>query len=184
MSDTYCKYVQTRPIHKHYHDTEYGFPVREDSALLERLTLEIAQAGLSWEIILKKKDGYRRAFEGFDLSLVAAYGDEEESRLLADAGIVRNRLKVRATIENARRLVTIRSTHGSFADWLDRHHPLSPEEWQKLFKKTFLFTGGEIVRSFLLSTGYLPGAHDDDCPAFAKIAALHPPWMERPLKNV
>jgi len=80
--------------------------------------------------------------------------------------------------------VTIRGTHGSFADWLDRHHPLSPEECLGLFKKTFLFTGGEIVRSFLLSAGYLPGAHDDDCSAFAKIAALHPPWMERPLKNV
>ena len=174
---SYCQYPLTRPIHKQYHDTEYGFPIREDSALLERLALEIGQAGLSWETILKKKDGYRRAFEGFDLDRVAAYGEEEEMRLLADAGIVRNRLKVRAVIENARRLVVIREQHGSFTAWLNAHHPLPPEEWQKLFKKTFVFTGGEIVRSFLLSTGYLPEAHDVDCPVYQKIAVLRPPWM-------
>lgn len=178
---SYCQYSLTRPIHKQYHDTEYGFPIREDSALLERLALEIGQAGLSWETILKKKDGYHRAFEGFELDQVATYGDEDEARLLADAGIVRNRLKVRAVIENARRLVVIREQHGSFAAWLDAHHPLPPEQWQKLFKKTFVFTGGEIVRSFLLSTGYLPGAHDVDCPVYQKIALLRPPWLETPL---
>ena len=181
MSLTYCQLVFTRPIHQEYHDTEYGFPVRADSALLERLALEIGQAGLSWETILKKKDGYRRAFEGFDLDQVAAYGDSEEARLLADAGIVRNRLKVKAVIENARRLVVIREQHGSVAAWLDAHHPLPPEDWQKLFKKTFVFTGGGIVRSFLLSTGYLPGAHDADCPVYQRIAVLRPPWLETPL---
>ena len=180
MPVSYCEYVLTRPIHQEYHDTEYGFPIRGDSALLERLALEIGQAGLSWETILKKKNGYRRAFEGFDLDRVAAYGDADEARLLADAGIVRNRLKVRAVIENARRLLVIREQHGSFAAWLDAQHPLPPEQWQKLFKKTFVFTGGEIVRSFLLSTGYLPGAHDVDCPVYQKIALLHPPWLETP----
>jgi len=181
VSLTYCQLVFTRPIHQEYHDTEYGFPVRADSALLERLALEIGQAGLSWETILKKKDGYRRAFEGFDLDQVAAYGDSEEARLLADAGIVRNRLKVKAVIENARRLVVIREQHGSVAAWLDAHHPLPPEDWQKLFKKTFVFTGGGIVRSFLLSTGYLPGAHDADCPVYQKIVSLRPPWLDAPL---
>ena len=177
MPLTYCQFAQTRPIHQDYHDTEYGFPIRTDSPLLERLALEIGQAGLSWETILRKKDGYRRAFEGFDLDKVAAYGDAEEARLLSDVGIVRNRLKVKAVIENVRRLVVIRDQYGSFAAWLDAHHPLPPEEWQKLFKKTFVFTGGEIVRSFLLSTGYLPGAHDEDCPTFQEVAALRPPWM-------
>ena len=102
---------------------------------------------------------------------MAAYGDEDEARLLADTGIIRNRLKIRAVIENARRLVVIRAEYGSFAAWLDAHHPCAPAEGQKLFKKTFLFTGGEIVRSFLLSTGYLPGAHETDCPVYARIAA-------------
>lgn len=178
MPATYCEYVVTRPIHRDYHDTEYGFPIREDNALLERLALEIGQAGLYWETILKKKDGYRLAFQGFDLDLVAAYGDEDEARLMADAGIVRNRLKVRAVIENARRLLVIREQYGSLASWLDAQHPLPPEEWQRLFKKTFVFTGGEIVRSFLLSTGYLPGAHDEDCPVFERIALLRPPWLK------
>jgi len=183
MSLTYCEYAQTRPLHKLYHDTEYGFPIRDDPMLLERLTLEIAQAGLSWETVLKKRAGYARAFEGFDLDIAANYGPEEEARLLADVGIIRNRLKVKATIENARRLTTIRGSHGSFAGWLDTHHPLTPDDWQKLFKKTFLFTGGEIVRSFLLSTGYLPGAHDEGCSVYAEIITLRPPWRERPLEN-
>ena len=177
MPLTYCQFAQTHPQHQAYHDAEYGFPIRADSALLERLALEIGQAGLSWETILKKKDGYRRAFEGFDLDRVAAYGEDDEARLLADAGIVRNRLKVRAVIENARRLVVIRDEHGSCAAWLDAHHPLTPDEWQRLFKRTFVFTGGEIVRSFLLSTGYLPGAHDADCPTYQKVVALRPPWL-------
>ena len=183
MSATYCEYSQSQPIHRLYLDTEYGFPIREDSALLERLALEIGQAGLSWETILKKKEGYKRAFEGFVLDCVAAVGPDprQEQRLLADAGIIRNHLKVHAIIENARRFSLLRDSHGSFAGWLDSHHPLPAEEWRKLFKKTFLFTGGEIVRSFLLSTGYLPGAHDADCPVLEKITALGPPWFIKPL---
>ena len=177
MALSYWQYALTRPIHQVYHDTEYGFPIRDDNALLERLALEIGQAGLSWETILKKKDGYRRAFEGFDLDRVAAYGEVDEARLLADPAIVRSRLKVRAVIENARRLIVIREQYGSFAAWLDAQHPLPPEDWQRLFKKTFVFTGGEIVRSFLLSTGYLPGAHDMGCPVYEKIALLRPPWL-------
>ncbi len=177
MPATYCQFARAHLLHQIYHDTEHGFPIRDDNALLERLALEIGQAGLSWETILKKKDGYRRAFQSFDLDHVAAYGDEEEARLMADAGIVRNRLKVRAVIENAHRMVDIREQHGSFAAWLDTHHPRPPEEWQKLFKKTFVFTGGEIVRSFLLSTGYLPGAHDADCSIYEKIVARRPPWL-------
>lgn len=176
-SISYCQFVQTHPLHQAYHDTEYGSPIREDRALLERLALEIGQAGLSWETILKKQDGYRRAFEGFNLDRVGAYGGEDEARLMADAGIVRNRLKNKVVIENARHLVRLREEYGSFAAWLDAHYPLSPEEWQKLFKKTFVFTGGEIVRSFLLSTGYLPGAHDADGPIYQRIVALHPPWL-------
>lgn len=178
MAASYCEFAQTHPLHRVYHDTEYGFPVRDDSVLLERLALEIGQAGLSWETILKKKDSYRLAFEGFDLDSVAAYDADDEARLMADAGIVRSRLKIRAVMENARRLIEIRSSYGSFAAWLDTHHPRSPDEWQRLFKKTFVFTGSEITRSFLVSTGYLPGAHDDACPVYRQIALLHPPWLD------
>jgi DNA-3-methyladenine glycosylase I len=178
----YCNSALGHPWHEPYHNQEYGFPLREDHLLFERLVLEINQAGLSWLTILKKKDNFRRAFEGFNLDTVAAYGEHDRQRLLQDAGIIRNRLKVDAAIENARRLVTLRSEHGSFAAWLDNHHPLTKEDWVKLFKKTFRFTGGEITGEFLMSTGYLPGAHQDDCPVFHQIAKLNPPWMSNPPK--
>jgi DNA-3-methyladenine glycosylase I len=174
---SYCAFAPSHPIHKPYHDTEYGFPLRDDHALFERLALEINQAGLSWLTILKKKETFHRAFDGFDIDRVAAYGEEDHARLLSDAGIIRNRLKVQAVVENARRLIVLREHYGSFAAWLDHHHPLPKEQWQRLFKRTFVFTGGEIVGEFLLSTGYLPGAHEPVCPIYEQIAGLNPPWM-------
>lgn len=178
---SYCRAVRNNAIadewNRVYHDFEYGFPLRDDAALFERLSLEINQAGLSWLTILKKKDNFSKAFEGFDPAVVARYGDAERTRLLNDAGIIRNRLKVDAVIENARRILVLREKHGSFAHWLDAHHPLTRAEWCKLFKNTFLFTGGEIVNEFLLSTGYLAGAHDDDCRVHATIAKLKPPHL-------
>jgi DNA-3-methyladenine glycosylase I len=177
---SYCEAAPSDPLHKAYHDTEYGFPIRSDALLLERLALEINQAGLSWTTILRKKEAFRSAFEGFDPEIVAAYGDEDVGRLLMDAGIVRNRLKVAAVIDNARRVLELREQSGSFAGWLDSHHPSSLEEWTRLFKRTFRFTGGEIVREFLVSTGYLPGAHEPACPIYEVIAPLNPPWMARP----
>ena len=169
---SYCSIVRAGPIdewNRAYHDTGYGFPLSKDNELFERLALEINQAGLSWLTILKKKDAFHRAFHGFELDVVAAYGDADRARLLAGAGIIRNRLKVDAVIENARRLQRIRDESGSFAEWLNLQHPLSREEWRKLFKKTLVFTGGTIVNEFLVSTGYLPGAHGEDCPVYARI---------------
>jgi DNA-3-methyladenine glycosylase I len=174
---SYCTIAPGHPHHGPYHEGEYGFPISDDAALFERLVLEINQAGLSWLTILTKRENFRRAFEQFDLDTVAAYGSRERERLLADAGIIRNRLKVDAAIENARRLIEIRDSHGSFAAWLETHHPLAKPEWVKLFKNTFAFTGGEITGEFLLSTGYLPGAHDETCPVYRRIARLKPPWM-------
>jgi DNA-3-methyladenine glycosylase I len=172
----YCDSAPGHPFHGPYHDGEYGFPVRDDDALFERLVLEINQAGLSWLTVLKKRDAFRRAFDGFEIDRVASYGEAERARLLADSGIIRNRLKVDAAIENARRIRALRDEHGSFAAWLDRHHPRSRDEWRLLFKRTFLFMGGEIVGEFLMSTGYLPGAHREACPVHARILAADPPW--------
>lgn len=177
---TYCDIAPGHPFHGPYHDDEYGFPIADDNALFERLVLEINQAGLSWLTILKKRDHFRAAFANFDIDRVARFSDKKRERLLNDAGIIRNRLKINAAIENARRIVKLRKSHGSFAAWLDAHHPRSKDEWVRLFKKTFVFTGGEITGSFLLSCGYLPGAHDDSCPVFAKIATLNPAWMREP----
>jgi DNA-3-methyladenine glycosylase I len=180
MATTYCEIAPGHPFHGPYHDREYGFPIRRDDRLLERLALEINQAGLSWLTILKKREAFRRAFDGFEPEAVAAYGARQRRRLLSDAGIVRNRLKVDAVIANARRILELRESHGSFARWLDATHPADLEEWTKLFRETFRFTGGEIVREFLLSTGYLPGAHHRKCPIFAEVARRKPPWMRTP----
>jgi DNA-3-methyladenine glycosylase I len=177
---SYCEYLQDHledTLNKRYHDSEYGFPLDEDAALLERLALEINQAGLSWSLILKRKDNFRRAFDGFVVDKVAAYGEQDAARLLADHGIIRNRLKINAVVENAHRIQGLRGEYGSFKGWLDAHHPLSLEEWTRLFKKTFVFTGGEIVKEFLRSTGYLPDAHDKNCPVYLEIAKLNPAWM-------
>ncbi|MEO1728323.1 MAG: DNA-3-methyladenine glycosylase I [Bacteroidota bacterium] len=173
-----CSWCGSDPLYVHYHDTEWGVPERDARALWEKLILDGFQAGLSWITILKKREGFRRAYSGFNIDAVAAYGEDDRARLLADAGIVRNKLKVNAAIENARTLQRLRAEHGSFADWLDLHHPLPKAEWVKLFKRTFKFTGDEITGEFLMSLGYLPGAHTPDCPVYAKVAALDPPWMQ------
>ncbi len=172
----YCEVAPGHPFHGPYHDEEYGFPLAGDAELFERLVLEINQAGLSWLTVLKKRAAFRAAYAGFDIDAVAAFGEADRARLLADAGIIRNRLKVDAAIENARRLVAIREEYGGFAAWLDAHHPLLHADWVRLFRKTFRFTGGEIVGEFLMSTGYLPGAHKESCPVYARILALDPPW--------
>ena len=177
---TYCEYVGKNPDdawNRIYHDTQYGFPLSDDNALFERLILEIFQAGLSWLTILKKAENFHRAFDGFDIARVATYADSERTRLLSDAGIVRNRLKIDATIENARRIQVLQRDYGSFCAWLDNQSAPNKDSWTKLFKKTFVFTGGEIVNEFLLSTGYLAGAHDQDCPVYSIITALNPPWQ-------
>jgi DNA-3-methyladenine glycosylase I len=173
---SYCDFAGSDLLHKPYHDREYGFPLSSDSALFERLVLEINQAGLSWATILRKREGFRQAYNEFDIDRVAAYREADRLRLLEDSSIIRNRLKINAAIENARRLISIRESSGSFAAWLNEHHPRSKDEWVKLFKQTFLFTGGEIVGEFLMSTGYLPGAHRRSCPIYKKIIASRPPW--------
>ena len=163
---SYCEFVRSgtaHPVHVHYHDFVYGFPVESDNALFERLILEINQAGLSWETILKKQEGFRAAYDSFEIAKVAAYGEDDVARLLADPEIIRNRLKVRAAITNAQKILELQKTHGGFKAWLDAHHPQEKAAWVALFKRTFTFTGGEIVGEFLMSCGYLPGAHDSDC---------------------
>lgn len=176
---TYCEYIVTLTgdqlsLHKEYHDNHYGFPIENDNELFERLMFEVNQAGLNWILILKKQDNFRKAFDNYNIEKVANYGEKEFLRLMNDQGIIRNRLKINAAIENAKIILKIREESGSFRKWLDDHaeSQRTLEDWTKLFKKTFKFTGGEIVNEFLISTGYLPGAHSPDCPVYERINIL------------
>lgn len=182
---SYCSAIETMPdgrkaIHKAYHDFQYGFPIHDDNELFCRLVLEINQAGLSWETILRKQDSFRTAYDNFDISKVAAYTDADRERLLSDPGIIRNRLKINAAIENAKTIQHLQEEHGSFQNWLSQHHPKTKQEWMKLFKKTFKFTGGEIVNEFLTSIGILKGAHAEDCPVYREVLLARPLWLTRP----
>lgn len=179
---SYCNAIKQmtgdrKALHQNYHDNHYGFPIFDDNELFGRLILEINQAGLSWETILKKEDAFRKAYHNFNINKVAKYTQKDRDRLLADAGIIRNRLKINAAIENAKTIIELQKHYGSFQDWLAAHHPKTKEEWVKLFKKTFKFTGGEIVNEFLMSIGYLPGAHDSNCTVQTKILKHKPMWM-------
>jgi len=181
---TYCEYCNSHPedtFNRKYHDTQYGFPLTSDDELFERLVLEINQAGLSWITILKKAENFHKAYSGFKIEKIAKYTEEDRARLLADAGIIRNRLKVNAAIVNAQKILELKKEFGSFKKWLDFNAkpPLTKEEWTKLFKQTFVFTGGEIVNEFLMSTGYLAGAHQPDCPIYKKVVALNPNWINK-----
>ena len=181
---SYCKLIvllegDKKTLHQSYHDFHYGFPIHDDNELFCRLILEINQAGLSWETILKKQDNFRKAYSQFNLKKVAAYKAADFKRLMADAGIIRNRLKINAAVENAKTILALQKEFGSFQEWLKYHHPKTQEEWVKLFKKTFRFTGGEIVREFLMSIGLLPGAHDENCLTYAKILKAKPLWAAK-----
>lgn len=178
MTLTYCDVAPGHEWHGPYHDGEYGVPLTGEPDLFERLVLEMNQAGLSWLTILKKRDGFRRAYDGFEVDRVAAYGPDDVARLMADPGIIRNRLKIEAAVHNARIIQGLRDSHGGFHAWLAAHHPMAKAEWVKLFKKTFRFTGGEIVGEFLMSIGYLPGAHRPECPAQLRLNRLNLPWIE------
>lgn len=178
---SYCKFVRDLPsdnVHKVYHDHHYGVPIQDDNELFGRLLLEINQAGLSWNTILNKQENFRAAYAGFNIAAVASFGEQERMLLLDNPGIIRNRLKVNAAIENAKRIARIQASHGSFKAWLDQHHPMKKDGWVKLFKRHFVFTGGEITGEFLMSTGYLPGAHEESCSIYNKVLAADPAWAK------
>ncbi len=171
----YCEYCNSKEANsydKQYHDNVYGFPVSSDSELFKRLILEINQAGLSWLTILKKEKGYDSAFYNFDILKVSEIDSKYREELLSNPNIIRNRLKIDATIFNAKKILEIQKEYKSFKNWLGIHKSNTIEQWTKLFKTTFKFTGGEIVREFLLSTGYIPNAHSEECPVFKKIISV------------
>ncbi len=173
MDDTIrCAWCGTDPIYLAYHDREWGVPLHDERALFEFLILEGAQAGLSWLTILKKREGYRRAFDHFDAERIACYGEQDTARLLADPDIVRNRLKIAAAIGNARATLKIREEFGGldayfwrFVDgrpiqsgWRDMSQvpastPLSDTISKDLKQRGFKFVGSTIVYAHMQATG-------------------------------
>lgn len=164
--------------HISYHNTAYGFPAKSDNELFKRLMFEVNQAGLSWTIILKKREGFLIAYDYFDIQKVANYTEQDRERLLADTRIIRNKLKVNAAIHNAKKIIELQKEFGSFKNWLDEQAPKTITEWVKLFKKHFKFTGGEITKEFLMGTGYLKGAHHPDCPQYQEVIKHQPNWLQ------
>ncbi len=181
---SYCIAIENmsgerKELHKAYHDQLYGFPIHDDNALFGRLILEINQAGLSWETILKKEPAFKKAYHQYNIKKIAAYNTADFERLMSNPGIIRNRLKIQAAIENAKAILQLQKEYGSFEKWISFHHPKSKEEWVKVFKQYFKFTGGEIVNEFLMSIGYLPGAHVETCKIYKRVIKQKPAWLKK-----
>jgi DNA-3-methyladenine glycosylase I len=174
----YCARAATHPLHRDHHDREHGFSPADDAGWLERLSWEIGQAGISWLVVLAKREATHRAFDGFELDRVAGYGSAEVERLLADPGVVRHRGKILAVIHNAGAMRRWRDAKGSVRAWLAANRPATPEGWLRLLKRELRFIGPEIAREWLEGTGVLPGAHRPDCPMAARAAASGPLWLE------
>jgi DNA-3-methyladenine glycosylase I len=169
----YCEYVSKikdeKDVDKVYHDHHYGVRIEDDNELFGRLVMEINQAGLSWRTILMKEKGFRKAYHDFDIAKVARYKEKDIARLLNDATIIRNTLKVNAAIHNAQTIRELQKEYGSFRAWLDIHAKELRHDkvaWLKLFKKHFKFVGGEIVGEFLMSINLLSGSHDKKCRVY------------------
>lgn len=182
-----CSWAGSDPLYVAYHDQEWGVPVHDDHLLFEFLILEGMQAGLSWAIILKKRDNFRRAFDGFDPQRVAQYDDEKVAALLADPGIVRNRLKISAAIRNARSFLEIQSEYGSFDAYIwqfvggkpkvnawrnlteiPASTPESDAMSKDLARRGFKFVGSTICYAFMQAVGMV-NDHTVDCYRYNEI---------------
>ena len=186
-----CAWGATDPLYVKYHDEEWGVPLKgDDSALFERICLEGAQAGLSWITILRKRENYRVAFDGFDPAVVARYDEAKVAELLANAGIVRNRLKIAATINNAHKFLDVQREFGSFSDYLWGYVDGKPiqNQWRSLSeipaetelskriskdlqKRGFKFVGSTICYAMLQAVG-LVNDHTVECFRHSEIAQM------------
>lgn len=180
MEEHYCHFIQkadVHPLHIKYHNQVYGFPLRDDDQLFGRLSLEIMQAGLSWLTVLKKEEAIEQAFSGFRISTAAQFAQPDIEELCAKPEIIRNKLKIKSIVHNARVIQAIQAEEGSFYQWLMEQGELDLSDWVRLFRKQFKFVGPEIINEFLMSTGFLPGAHLPDCPVYEEVQKQNPPYM-------
>ena len=191
MTKTRCEWSGTDPLYVAYHDEEWGVPIHDDRRLFEFLVLEGAQAGLSWITILRKRDNYRRAFDDFDCERIARYSDDDAARLMQDAGIVRNRLKIASAIRNARAVLDIREEYGSLDAFLWRYTDGAPLQNHRqrpadipattmqsdrmsrdLRKRGCAFVGSTICYAFMQAVGMV-NDHTIDCFRYREVAMAH-----------
>lgn len=187
---TRCSWANGTESMAHYHDTEWGIPVHDDRLLFEFLTLEGAQAGLSWQTILNKRENYRKTFSNFDAGKIARYKEKDTARLLADPGIVRNRLKIAATIQNAQALLKVQKEFGSFDSYIwqftggcpidhqiramnqvPAKSPESDAMSKDLLKRGFKFVGSTICYAFMQAVGMV-NDHDVTCFRYKQVTRL------------
>ncbi len=162
----YCAWVAGDPIAARFHDEEWGRPPADDRAWFELLCLEVFQAGLSWRLVLRRREALRRALEGFEPARLAQWGERDIARALAAPGVIRNRRKFEAVVRNARAFLEVCQEHGGFAGWVDgRMREGGVEEVVRAFRRRFSFLGPTLVRSLLESAGRLPVEHDPGCHA-------------------
>lgn len=173
---SYCAYASKirdeDDAERIYHDHHYGVRIEDDNELFGVFLMEINQAGLSWRTIVLKEKGFRKAYHNFNIRKIAAYKEKDIARLMQDASIIRNRLKIGAAIHNAQVVMRIQKEYGSWRKWLDVHAKElkhDKDAWLKLFKKHFTFVGKEILNEFLMSINQIPGAHDKKCKAYRDV---------------
>jgi DNA-3-methyladenine glycosylase I len=185
---TRCRWVADDELYRKYHDEEWGVPAHDDGKLFELLILEGVQAGLSWLTVLRKRENYRRAFDGFDAEKIAAYDSKKVERLMEDKGIIRNRLKIKAAIENARAFLKVREEWGTFDAYLWQFIGGKPKQnfWRTLeevpsktaeseamskdlARRGFKFVGSTICYAFMQAVGMV-NDHTTDCFRYAELS--------------
>lgn len=185
-----CDWVSADPLYIKYHDTEWGVPVYDDATLFEFLVLETFQAGLSWITILKKRENFRAAFDGFNYKQIAAYTEDKFEELIQNSGIIRNKLKVKGTITNAKLFMKIQDEYGSFSKYIwsfvdgktivngfksikdvPANSPLSDRISKDLKKRGFKFVGTTVIYAFMQTTGMV-NDHTTDCFRYKDCVAL------------
>ncbi|MAW08763.1 MAG: DNA-3-methyladenine glycosylase I [Flavobacteriaceae bacterium] len=177
---SYCSNVNCGKLnyyHNHYHDNIYGFPAKSENELFGRLVLEINQAGLSWDTVLKKEKAIKDAYRDYSFFKIAEFNNSDIQRILNDNKVIRMKSKIEAIIYNAKKIISVTEKHNSFKNFLDMHHPLTMSGWLSVFKNEFKFVGKEICKEFLMSTGYIKGAHEKSCPIYKKVIREKPMWL-------
>ena len=172
----WCRSGNATDIHIHHHDLEHGIPPDNDNQLFSRLCYEVLQAGLSWDIILKRRDGLHAVWHDFDVQTIARLSDEDIAVIASDVRNIRHGQKAFAIRHNAQAFEALAMEHGSARAWLYGLGETDPKVWQKLFKARFKFTGATIQDEFLMGTGVRIGAHGEECPRYAVALAAGAPW--------